>query len=188
MKMIWVVLFLLAPLMTTAGSSKDCKELKSEQLRLAFIASNLANVNTTRTPEGGPYKPYIIKSCSKGSCDVKRDDRGPLMKYLPDHPDANENGYVAYPNLDIKTDYVAFHLTAKKLKLLALTKTCGAKVVIDNGSSAFLVQYKASGTEVKEDLFNFDDQQRVISWMRQDQKGISTTQNFSANGEIISHY
>ena len=86
MKFILLLLFNFVSLQTFAKSNQDCQELKSEQTRLALTASNLANINTTRTSEGGPYKPFIIKSCSKGGCDTNR-DRAPLVKYLPNHPE-----------------------------------------------------------------------------------------------------
>src|SRR5258708_513342 len=112
-----------------AQSSVDCQELKSEQMRLAYTASNLANVNSTRTPEGGPFRPYRIKSCTQGTCEVTRDGKAPLLKYLPDHPDADKNGYVAYPNIDEKLEYDTLNMTVIKLKLLALSKACDATVL-----------------------------------------------------------
>jgi hypothetical protein len=165
----------------------DCQEIKSEQVRLALTASNLANVNSTRTPEGGPYRAYIIKSCSNGGCDVTRDNRAPLMKFLPDHPDADKNGYVAYPNIDQKSEYALFSMTAIKLKLLAKNRTCGIKISLDNGNSSFAIRYGGHGQpNVKEDIFNVSPKGQVVSWMRQDVNGLATTLNFDENGEASS--
>lgn len=52
------------------------------------VEKTTANINTTRTPEGGPYR--------KKNCEVKESSKI-LTKYEPNHPDANEDGYVSYP-------------------------------------------------------------------------------------------
>lgn len=178
MKLIGCLLGIMVSISAAASSSKECLELKSEQIRLALIGSNLANVNSTRTPEGGPYRPYIVKSCSNGRCDANQDERASMLKYLPGHPDANQNGYVAFPNIDQKSEYATFNMTALKLKLLAIKRACGAKVIIDNGSSSFVLRYKGKGSDVKEDIFNLNSQRQVVSWMREDFKGVANTSNF----------
>lgn len=187
MKIACSILVSFISIASFAGVSKDCKELNSEQIRLATVGSNLANVNTTQTPEGGPYRPYIINSCSNGGCDIERDNSAPMLKYLPGHPDANQNGYVAFPYIDQKSEYATFNMTAIKLKLLAVGKKCGASVTIDNGSSSFLIRYSSSRGDVKEDIFNLNRQNQIVSWMRQDSKGTATTLNFGANGEVTSY-
>jgi len=86
------------------------------------ISSNIANVNTTRTPEGGPYrrKDVIFEAMPQTRnfgevltsvpdrniervqvTDIHVDRGAPLMKYEPNHPDANAEGYVAYPNINL---------------------------------------------------------------------------------------
>jgi flagellar basal-body rod protein FlgC len=96
--------------------------MTAQRLRMNTIASNIANVNTTRTPEGGPYrrKDVVLEAIperrsfgevlvDKGRRNMNRVqvtdvhvDRGaPLLKYDPDHADANEDGYVAYPNINV---------------------------------------------------------------------------------------
>jgi flagellar basal-body rod protein FlgC len=176
------------PFRAFSKSSVDCQELKLEQIRLALTASNLGNVHSTRTPEGGPYRPYAIKSCSNGGCDVIRDNRPPLMKYLPDHPDADKNGYVAYPNIDRKSEYAIFNMTAMKLKLLASNKACDSTVLIDSGDSSFILQYNGKGApNVKDDTFDLTSDRQVVSWMRQDTRGKATTVNFDSSGEVTSH-
>ena len=112
--------------------------LSSQRTRLNTVASNLANINTTRTPEGGPYKKKTpvfeankldeIFGEEQGDDDfeismfdselndidngennklssvkvssIEEDQRPPRMVYEPHHPDANEDGYVEYPNID----------------------------------------------------------------------------------------
>jgi len=97
--------------------------LAAQRMRMKLISSNIANVNTTRTPGGGPYRRREVifgalpqqksfmeelrgQENSQGAREVKvlgvvEDSRPPQMKYDPGHPDANEEGYVAMPNVDI---------------------------------------------------------------------------------------
>ncbi|CAB4906690.1 unannotated protein [freshwater metagenome] len=91
-------------------------------MRMNTISSNIANINTTRSPEGGAYrrKDVVFESIPEAKTfgeiltsqpqrdvarvqvtDVISDRKAPLMKYEPDHPDANEEGYVAYPNINL---------------------------------------------------------------------------------------
>jgi flagellar basal-body rod protein FlgC len=97
--------------------------MAAQRMRLNTISSNLANINTTQTPEGGPYrrKDVVFESMPdarnfgeiimntdprssfqrvQGS-DIVSDKKAPLLKYEPDHPDANSEGYVAYPNINL---------------------------------------------------------------------------------------
>lgn len=113
--------------------------LSAQRVRVNTISSNIANANTTRTDEGGPYrrKEVIFKAINfdkmlnaklaesenfhkyedpldegaKGEKAIPsltsvvidkivRDDKNFKLKYDPSHPDANANGYVAYPNVN----------------------------------------------------------------------------------------
>ena len=97
--------------------------MSAQRFRLNVIASNLANQNTTRTPEGGPYQRRDVvfqatppapgektvggpstnpgnRTMSVQVVEVITDPSPPVMKYQPDHPDANADGYVAYPNIN----------------------------------------------------------------------------------------
>jgi len=90
-----------------AGSS-----LTAHRLWMDLISQNLANVNTTRTPEGGPYKrrvPVFAERLQDINNDFKgvgverieADDLPPRIVYQPEHPDADAQGYVAYPNVNV---------------------------------------------------------------------------------------
>jgi flagellar basal-body rod protein FlgC len=184
MKLVYLLFAMVvsASAFAAPAASDACLEIKAEQLRLALTASNVANVRTTRTPEGGPYRPYIIKSCKNGACDVERDVRGPLVKYEPGHPDANQYGYVAYPNLNAKAELAALNLSAAKLKLLAAKKECDTKI-LENKDSV-LIEYSSEKTGVKEDIFNFSKDNNVVSWARTDANGARSTMNFSADGTV----
>jgi len=113
--------------------------LSAQRVRVNTISSNIANAQTTRTEEGGPYRRrevvfkainfndqfnQALDSMSQSSKyedpldegdfgkktnpaimsvivdKISRDDKEPLMKYEPNHPDADANGYVAYPNIN----------------------------------------------------------------------------------------
>ena len=101
--------------------------LSAQRLRMNLISGNLANVNTTRTREGGPYrrKEAIFaarpleesfqkilsdrqnKQLSMVQVDrVIEDSNPPVMKYDPQHPDADEKGYVAMPNINVMEEMV----------------------------------------------------------------------------------
>lgn len=93
--------------------------LRAQRTRMDVIANNLANWDTTRTPEGGPFRRQLVvlrgNQIKPGAnpeelgVRVKRivDDRAPLRPvYQPYHPDANEEGYVLYPNIDLAVEQV----------------------------------------------------------------------------------
>ncbi len=106
--------------------------LTAEKTRLDTIAGNIANMNTTRTAEGGPYRrrtvafaedlaearqrtrrmivePFVpSKAVPAGFHSrgvrvelILADHREPMMVYDPEHPDAGEDGYVLYPNVEL---------------------------------------------------------------------------------------
>ena len=89
--------------------------LGAQRLRMEAVASNLANAGTTRTPEGGPYRRRdvvfeaipvqfraALDAASRGVrvARVIEDAAQPRLRYEPGHPDADPQGYVAYPNVD----------------------------------------------------------------------------------------
>lgn len=94
--------------------------LVAQRTRLNAISSNLANMSTTRNElgEAEPYRPrYVtfqtdtdVKSPAGGSGvrvgSIEMSTKPPLMKYQPGHPDADEQGYVRYPNVDMTTEMV----------------------------------------------------------------------------------
>ncbi len=95
--------------------------LKAQRTRLNTISSNLANVETTSTPEGGPYKKKSVyfqtKQISfKEQLDTSlqgvevakiiEDTEEPQKIYDPSHPDAAEDGYVAMPNVSVLKEMV----------------------------------------------------------------------------------
>lgn len=99
--------------------------LRAQTLRLNTISSNLANVETTSTPEGGPYKKKSVhfqssplsfqeqldgkmRNSTQGVEVTKIiEDKSPPRKvYNPSHPDAGEDGYVDMPNISVMEEMV----------------------------------------------------------------------------------
>ena len=96
----------------------------AQKKRMNTIASNLANINTTRTPEGGPYRrrdvvfETLLIDESQGIEGVRvRDvveDQSPFrVVYDPGHPDADEKGFVKLPNVDLIEEMVNMMLAVR---------------------------------------------------------------------------
>ena len=77
------------------------QKLSMIEIREGVINSNIQNAQTTRTATGGPYKVRVIKGCESGSCTIKILKKEVVFKYEPNHPDVDERGYVAYPNINV---------------------------------------------------------------------------------------
>ena len=100
--------------------------LTAQRLRMNLISANLANMNTTRTKAGGPYRrkdPVFAAQASQGSfreilrnrremlsevavVGVVEDTRAPIRRYDPNHPEADRNGYVSLPNINVMEEMV----------------------------------------------------------------------------------
>jgi flagellar basal-body rod protein FlgC len=85
-----------------------------QQSFVDVIARNIANAETTRLPEGGPYQRLIATAGGGGPlADVRADDTPGPMVYDPGHPDANDEGFVRYPNVDVQTEIVDLMLARR---------------------------------------------------------------------------
>ena len=101
--------------------------MSAERTRMNVASSNLANATTTETAEGGPFKrlDVILKSAQAGGGisgaaaggtspavngvavnGIVQDQTPPRLEYDPGHPDADANGYVAYPNVNVIEEMV----------------------------------------------------------------------------------
>ena len=101
--------------------------LTAERARINVASSNLANAQTTQTPGGGPYRrkdvvlnavqpsPQIVGAQAGNGlrgvsgvevANVVEDTSPPRMEYDPGHPNANADGYVAYPNVNVIEEMV----------------------------------------------------------------------------------
>ncbi|MBF0145777.1 MAG: flagellar basal body rod protein FlgC [Magnetococcales bacterium] len=122
--------------------------LAAQRLRMNIIAENVANAQTTRTPEGGPYKrkdpifaakPFkemlsLEEVAGSTGVSVERiqvDERPPRMQYDPNHPDANADGYVAMPNIDMVTEMV---------NMMSASRSYESNVTVLNASKAMAMK------------------------------------------------
>ncbi|HWB98416.1 MAG TPA: flagellar basal body rod protein FlgC [Bryobacteraceae bacterium] len=100
--------------------------MAAQRTRAELLVENLANAETTRTPEGGPYRrkdavfesdplpgPFASlleeqapQAAGVHVSEIVVDGRDPEMRYLPGHPDADANGYVAFPRINPAEDMV----------------------------------------------------------------------------------
>ena len=144
--------------------------LTAQRIKMNSTASNIANAETTRTEEGGPYRKQqtIMKSGTKAEFisllsekilrirqtkeghfdndqtvekkknmfqgveidEIFEDNSPPRLVYDPSHPDADDNGFVAYPNINIVTEMV---------NMIAATRAYEANVTTMNASKNMLM-------------------------------------------------
>jgi flagellar basal-body rod protein FlgC len=105
--------------------SVSASGMAAQRTRAALLVENLANAETTRTPEGGPYRrkdvvfssepvPFtgVFETALSASetgvsvAEIFEDTREPERRYQPGHPDADADGYVAYPRINPAEDMV----------------------------------------------------------------------------------
>jgi len=107
--------------------SVSASGMSAQRARTEVLVENLANSETTRTPEGGPYRRKDVvftEDSSIGSfsseldsalgpslsgvavSEISIDASAPEMRYQPGHPDADKDGYVAYPKINPAEDMV----------------------------------------------------------------------------------
>lgn len=134
------------------GIDASASGLTAERLRMDVISNNIANVNTTRTATGGPYRrQYVVfepREADKQSFSsmltgamastklqagdgvravgIEMDSTQGNLIYDPGHPDANANGYVEMPNVNIVTEMVDM-ITASRAYEANVTAVNAAK-------------------------------------------------------------
>lgn len=108
--------------------SVSASGMSAERTRAQILVENIANADTTRTAEGGPYRRQDVVFQSEqvgtsfssvlssempgdagngvGIADVVQDSSEPEKRYLPGHPDADKDGYVAFPKVNPAEDMV----------------------------------------------------------------------------------
>jgi flagellar basal-body rod protein FlgC len=128
--------------------------LRANLKRTEAINSNIANAQTTRTAEGGPYRRKEVVFGSEPARDTFSEilegeidsqaqavhatevvsiDEAPILKYDPTHPDANKEGYVAMPNINVMKE-MADLISAQRayeanIKTLNVTKGMAMKAL-----------------------------------------------------------
>jgi flagellar basal-body rod protein FlgC len=116
------------------------------------ISSNLANIHTTRTSEGGPYRRREVVFASQvvepafsevlnaelekklqevEVVDIVVDPRPPKMVYDPRHPDANPQGYVGMPDINVMEEMV---------NMLSATRSYEANVAVINATKSMVTK------------------------------------------------
>jgi len=130
--------------------------LTAQRLRMDVIASNLANAETTRTAEGGPYQrrrvefaPVLAEQLGMRALlpagappgtdpgqgvrvtAITRDSAAVRAVYDPNHPDANAEGYVLFPDIDVVTEMT---------DMLSASRSYEANVTVMNATKAMALK------------------------------------------------
>lgn len=126
--------------------------LTAQRMRMDVIAENLANINTTRTAQGEPYqRRYVVmqqreadnfSSILRGAVhdsegrgvrvtEIRTDESPFKLNYDPEHPDANEEGYVRMPNVDLAVEMV---------DMMAATRSYEANITALNAFKAMALK------------------------------------------------
>jgi len=126
--------------------------LAAERARAEVIASNMANAETTRTSQGGPFRRKVVMFSSAGASafrlmlagynrlagrapggvrlvQVAEDSAPPVMRYEPGHPDANGSGFVAYPNINPIQEMVDLMGAVRAYQLNASAVTASKQMI-----------------------------------------------------------
>jgi len=121
--------------------------LVAQRTRLDVISSNLANMSTTRNEQGEavPYTPRYVTFEADNRVSTPAGGQGvrvasieyarvePNMKHMPGHPDANADGMVAYPNIDMTTEFVdaleATRAYEANIGVIEITKDLGQRTL-----------------------------------------------------------
>jgi flagellar basal-body rod protein FlgC len=125
--------------------------LSAERQRSEIIAANMANAETTHTSTGGPYRRKevvfqapgatsfrlaLARSSANGPVagsvqisEVVDDPTPPVMRYEPGHPDANKDGYVAYPAINPVMEMVDLMSSVRSYQLNASAVTAAKQMI-----------------------------------------------------------
>src|SRR5665647_3924625 len=126
--------------------------LSCEKVRMEIIAQNIANIETTKTADGGPYRRKVVafKETLQNQLNgtnnpggftgagvqvsqIVADNAAPLMVYDPQNPDANKDGYIAKPNINLANEIVdaisASRAYEANVTVLNATKSMASKAL-----------------------------------------------------------
>ncbi len=119
--------------------------LRAGRTRMDVIAQNIANVETTRSPGGGPYRRRTVvlatqqpggstfagaAACAGVRVAAVADDNSPLVRvHNPGHPDADVDGYVLMPNVDLPTEMADMILAARAYEANAAALRAGREII-----------------------------------------------------------
>ncbi len=125
--------------------------LTAERLRMDVISNNIANVNTTRTAEGGPYRRQMVVFAPRENeasfsqvlsqqlqtgngvrvTGIQKDTSPTKKVYDPAHPDANKEGYVEMPNVNVVSEMV---------DMISSTRSYEANVTVINAAKSMALK------------------------------------------------
>jgi flagellar basal-body rod protein FlgC len=126
--------------------------LAAERQRAEVVAANMANAETTHTPSGGPYRRKEVVFASSGDMSFRMmlagfhpglanmipavrlqrvldDPTPPLKRYEPGHPDADKDGYVAYPAINPVQEMVDLMGAVRSYQLNASAITASKQMI-----------------------------------------------------------
>lgn len=126
--------------------------LTAQRFRMDVISENIANIDTTRTEEGGPYRRKMVVLTAESNfknmliknikdydargvevSEIILDESEFKLVYDPEHPDADENGYVSMPNVDSLKETVdmmeAYRAYQANITALNTTKQMAVKAL-----------------------------------------------------------
>jgi flagellar basal-body rod protein FlgC len=126
--------------------------LSCEKVRMEIIAQNVANIESTKTAEGGPYRRKVVAfkevlqnqltgtespdgftGAGVQVSDIVADNASPLMVYDPQNPDADKEGYIAKPNINLANEIVdsiaASRAYDANVTILNATKSMASKAL-----------------------------------------------------------
>jgi flagellar basal-body rod protein FlgC len=135
-----------------SGIRNTLSALEAERTRLDVISENIANANTTRCADGKPYqrKLVVFETMLQNASDatdptqtpgvqvarIEKDDRPPVMIYEPGHPDADANGMVAMPNIEVHEEMA---------DMIAASRAFEANLAVVKNARAMALQTLAIG-------------------------------------------
>ncbi len=145
-----------------SSTSVSVSGMTAQRHRVTTISENIANAQTTRTPQGGPYRRREVifaavsndrtfeqelleqdRSLSNATevkvVGVVQDNRAPVLKYDPGHPDANEEGYVEMPNINTMEEMANLMVASRSYEanVAAFNASKGmAQAALDMGRSS----------------------------------------------------
>ena len=135
------------------GVNLTASALNAERIRMDVVSQNIANANTTRGPDGKPYQPHhvIFESVLQAATGnpgsstsplgvivsrIEKETLPPRLVYDPGHPDANSEGMVAMPQINIHEEMV---------DLIAASRAFEANLAVLKNSRSLALQTLAIG-------------------------------------------
>jgi len=124
------------------GLEISSSALTAERYRAEVAAANLANVETTRTASGGPYRrqQVVFRAALAGADaagasavevgEVVADPSPPVRRYEPSHPDADKEGYVAYPAINPVAEMADLMGAMRAYQLNASAVQAGKQMIV----------------------------------------------------------